>query len=706
MDTVFVLFGASGDLASRKILPALHSLFCEGILTVDSHIIGVARSDLTDEKLRDIAYESTVKHSRLKEGSTDTCKDWDSFARIIRYVQVKSYDDIESYQRLSDIVKSTNVQNVLHYLSVPPQSYRPISEFLSKSGLAFPQAKLLLEKPFGVNESDARDLNSFLQQYFHEDQIYRIDHYATKFSVLNLMTFRFANSLWEPLFNRHHIKKVIITMEEKGLVGNRSRYYESAGVIRDMIQNHLLQVLSFVAMEPPISTNADDVRAEKIKVLRSVRKFNCTDAFCVLLGQYNDYLEEPGVNPKSHTATACALTLYIDSFRWKDVPFVLQTCKGGQSDCNKVEVIFNDSPSSFAAGFKGVNKMTFNIKPSHAVEIEVASLSSSLSSFGESSKNNVVSQTMTVDPFAGQPVPDAYEKVIVDAIHGDQTLFAHSDEVEAAWAIVDKVTRAHETNKISPIPYHPSIAMSRSIISDKLADVRRHVIKRVHFDECSVAKAAAALFSRTAHVSIKESGFFHCFLSGGSTPKLSYETIAKNCVDLDWTKVHLWICDERLVPFDHFDSNFKMINDCLFSKVPIPDSNVHRIRTDCSPDEALKSYEQELSTIKGFHLGFLGLGNDGHTCSLFPGSETLLNGDSRCVYQGETASVKCNRIGLSRKSVMETKTLCLLVLGCGKKQRLGQMLYGPFQPLLLPGQFALLGDTNDELVILGDEQAF
>ncbi|KAL0214358.1 hypothetical protein P9112_006542 [Eukaryota sp. TZLM1-RC] len=705
-----VLFGASGDLAKKKIIPAIHSLLCEGVL--DPVVIGTARTPMSDEDFQSLVSDAVNDYARLKAGATDSCKNFNDIASKFRYLKVDSYDDLSGFKKIAAAVNSIGSQNVISYLSVPPQSYRLIAETLAKAGLNSPHCKLLLEKPFGLNENDAFDLNQFIQGFFDESQIYRIDHYAARPSVMNLLAFRFFNSIYEPLWNRNHIKHIVITMEEKGLVGKRTKYYEQSGVIRDMVQNHLLQVLAFVTMECPVSMSADDIRDEKQKVLKCVQHPSCQNGGCVLLGQYKGYRQEPDVKEDSITATAACLTVFINNWRWKGVPITIQTCKGGDKDLNIVEVFFDKSPlSSKSCSYRvhtsscPSNKLTIHLKPENKIEMSIFALTASLSEKSAQDDTVIAEKTMVVDVFEGKSTPDPYEKLIIDAARSDQTLFARSDEVQQAWRIVDSIITAHEKQKIDPIPYQIGLDLTHSVASSHYAQSRRSVIRRVHSSQAELANAGALVFSRAAHSAFLQGRDFNAILSGGDTPKSTYRRIAESCKDLDWNKIHIWMADERYVGSDSNSSNFKMITESLLDHVSIPEANVHRMRTDIPLIKAIEEYNALVAQVEQFDLAFLGLGTDGHTMSLFPGAPTVVNTEQFCV-DGSAINVDHPRLSLTFRVLLKTRLLAFLVTGARKKLRVNQVLNGPLQPSLLPAQLALLTErSQDEVVFLMDEDA-
>lgn len=459
-----VMFGASGDLARRKLMPALFDLAKHSCLATRFRLLGFARTQMSDEDFRKTADEALSKARSAPEDETSRLE----FVKQMQYFTGK-YDDPESFkglaQRLEEIDRDGQLGgNRLFYLATPPDVYPHVIEQLGRSGLAHPKTdgswtRIIIEKPFGHDGASARDLNERILQVFDESQVYRIDHYLGKQTVQNLLVFRFGNGIFEPLWNRNYIDYVQITAAESLGVESRAAFYESAGALRDMIQSHVLQLASLVAMEAPATFEANSVRNEKIKVLQSIRPFTRETIWkSVVRGQYGPgvvngaqvpgYRQEHGVKPDSATDTFVALKLYVDNWRWSGVPFFLRTGKRLAKGKTEVAIQFKQAPHMV---FRGedleANSLALNIQPEEGISL----------SFGAKSpgaKMHISPVTMEFryrQSFDGES-PDAYSTLINDCIRGDATLFDRADSVEAAWALVDPIQEAWDSASAPPFP--------------------------------------------------------------------------------------------------------------------------------------------------------------------------------------------------------------------------------------------------------------
>lgn len=446
-----VIFGASGDLTARKLIPSLYRLDRKGRLPGEMKIVGVARSPFTDDSYRD----------KMAQAVRDFAKsDWDPaawarFAPRLAYAQgdagqVGGLDHLNRWFGAAE-AGAPNKGRRLYYLSVGPDLYTPIIENLGRLGMNTepgPQAwrRLIIEKPFGTNLHTARQLNAKLRDYFREDQTYRIDHYLGKETVQNILVFRFANTLFEPLWNNNYIDHVQITVAESVPVGDRGGYYDKSGVLRDMFQNHILQLLALVALEAPARFAADPLRNEKVKVLDAIPIYSMEEATAkVVTGQHAGYLAGKGVDPHSRTPTFAAIELSIDNWRWRGVPFYLRSGKALSSRSSEIVVQFRCPPHLMFPLPPGAtlqcNRLSICVQPDEGIHINF--------------QTKVPDQeTMQMRPadlefhyksaYPDATIPEAYERLMLDAMNGDAALFMRSDEIERAWEIMDPIIAATE----------------------------------------------------------------------------------------------------------------------------------------------------------------------------------------------------------------------------------------------------------------------
>jgi len=442
-----IIFGASGDLTQRKLIPALHSLDCEGRLPSGLRIMGVARTEFTDQEFRERMHKGVAKYGRLEPTS------WGNFSERLFYMP-GSYDDPETYHRLGECLSSWGQEpetggNRLFYLATPPQLYPVIVRRLGEAGLNHCSSgwtRIIIEKPFGHDLESAHALNEEVHANFQEEQIYRIDHYLGKETVQNLLAFRFANFIFQELWGRNYVDHVQITAAENVGVENRAGFYDEAGVMRDMVQNHLLQLLALTAMEPPAVMDAKALRDEKVKVLHAVSPITLQDG---VWARYEGYRDEEGVAPDSDTPTYVALKLYVNNWRWQGVPFYLRTGKNLARKDTEItlqfkqvpHLIFQDEPQM------GANHLSICIQPDEGMHLRFE-----LKVPGAEMRTSPVNMDFHYqDIFGDQALPEAYERLLLDALQGDASLFARSDEIERAWELVDPALKEWESLPKPPL---------------------------------------------------------------------------------------------------------------------------------------------------------------------------------------------------------------------------------------------------------------
>ncbi|MGH9409512.1 MAG: glucose-6-phosphate dehydrogenase [Vicinamibacterales bacterium] len=461
--TALVIFGASGDLTRRKLLPALYHLARGQRLPAQFKVVGVARSDWDDQEFRN------QLHSSLKEFAGVAKPDDISttLAAELFYLQGEM-DDPALYKKLAAKLQECSAPDgILFYLAIPPSVDGLVVEQLTVAGLTAPKTpdgwrRVIVEKPFGTDLASARELNSVLHKHLDESQIFRIDHYLGKETVQNLLVFRFANGMFEPVWNRRYIDHVQITAAETVGVEQRAGYYEGAGALRDMVQNHLMQVLAIVAMEPPITFSAENVRDRKLDVVMSIQPL-LENGGSTVRAQYGPgwvsgaevagYRQEPGVSPQSTTETYVALKLWLDSWRWAGVPFYIRTGKRLPKRTTEIAIQFRRPPLHI---FKRVsptpitsNLLVVNVQPDEGISIRFETKLP-----GTRMQLAPVMMNFRYGSAFGTPVPEAYETLLLDAMLGDTTLFARHDFVEASWTLITPVHEAWDAAKVSEIPLY------------------------------------------------------------------------------------------------------------------------------------------------------------------------------------------------------------------------------------------------------------
>ncbi|MHB9025851.1 MAG: glucose-6-phosphate dehydrogenase [Armatimonadota bacterium] len=457
---MIIIFGSRGDLAQRKLWPALYNLDADGLLPDQCVLLGLGRRPIEQESFIQAVRQDVEAH---RTQPMDPAV-WERFARRLVYFQ-GAFDDAESFNALLKEVQALEgrhgtLGNRVFYLAVPPSVVSDLLAHLHRVRLVYPRrhrawSRVVFEKPFGHDLDSAHDLNRQVAAYLHESQVYRIDHYLAKETVQNILVFRFGNSLFESVWTRHYIDHVQITMAEEIGIGNRGAFYEEAGVVRDVVQNHLLELLSLVAMEPPTSFDAEDIRDEKVKVYRSIKPMTPEQVrLNTVRGQYAGYRGEPNVAADSHTPTFTALRLFVDNWRWKGVPFYIRAGKRLRERRTEIIVRFRETPVCLfcheddcrqLAG----NELSLQIQPREAIN-----LSFMVKPPGPRMSAQSVEMRFCYETEYGYH-HDAYERLLLNSLQGDPTLFVRSDAVEAQWQIITPILNAWESDTVKCPVYPP-----------------------------------------------------------------------------------------------------------------------------------------------------------------------------------------------------------------------------------------------------------
>jgi glucose-6-phosphate 1-dehydrogenase len=467
--TIIIILGATGDLTWRKLIPAIYNLYCDKFIPENFAILGVSYEEMSDTLFRKHLHEGTDKFSR--RGKTKKAE-WTKFAQCL-HLRKGEFENASTYTQLekdiNELEKKWKISaNRIFYMAVPPFFFKVIARRIGSSGLAKNKdlSRIVVEKPFGRDLESARELNDLLHSIFDECQIYRIDHYLGKETVQNILAFRFANALFEPIWNRNYIDSVQITVSEQLGVETRGNYYETAGALRDMIQNHILQLLCLIAMEPPVSFEADEVRNRKVDVLNALRKINPEEVHkYAVRGQYGEgwirgkkvkgYRKEPDVKMDSPIETFAAIKLYLDNWRWQGVPFYLRTGKRMSETLSMITIQFRPVPhQSFPA--EAIenwhpNKLVISIQPHMGICMQFQAKKPGLKMV-----LHPVDMVFNYDESYTSGTPEAYETLLLDIMLGDSTLFMRADQVEAAWKILMPVVSAWTQNPSVNFPNYAS----------------------------------------------------------------------------------------------------------------------------------------------------------------------------------------------------------------------------------------------------------
>ena len=465
---VLVVFGASGDLTKRKLIPALEALAANRLLSSAFVLVGVARTEMSDDAFRQVALDAVELGPATKASAA-----WQDLAKGFRYIS-GGYDDPATYRELGRVLDAVDAErgtagNRLYYLATVPEVFAPVAHYLADLGLPRPLSedsfvRIVVEKPYGRDIESAARLDAAIREGFAEEQVYRIDHYLGKETVQNVLALRFANSIFEPIWNRRYVSHVQITVSESLGVGDRGGFYEGAGALRDIVQNHVLQVLALTAMEPPATVDARGIRDEKVKALRAVDILSPEEvAHNVVPAQYvrgwvegeevPGYIEEPGVSPDSRTETYVAMRLHIDNWRWAGVPFYVRTGKRLPKRMTEVAMEFHRAPHlPFGADQTrglGSNALVLRIQPDEGITLRFGAKVP-----GQVLRVRTVSMDFSYEAAFLEEASDAYERLLLDAMLGDPTLFIRSDEVEQSWRIVDPILKVWGEEGRAPLASH------------------------------------------------------------------------------------------------------------------------------------------------------------------------------------------------------------------------------------------------------------
>ncbi|MCL6649465.1 MAG: glucose-6-phosphate dehydrogenase [Chloroflexi bacterium] len=464
----FAIFGATGDLAQRKLLPALYNLYLDGLLPEAFALVGIGRRPGSDEHYREATLQAIQQFSRR---AVDPAR-WPRFARFLHYWQMDpsdgtAYEQLARWLAILDVSAETQGNRVF-YLATPPSLFPVIVRHLGAAGLAEERgafARLVIEKPFGHDLASARELNAVVNAVFAEHQVYRIDHYLGKETVQNILVFRFGNGIIEPIWNRRYVDHCQITVAESSGIGSRAGFYEETGALRDVVANHMMQLVALVGMEPPLDLQADSVRDEKVKLLRAIQPLGPAQFTNVVRGQYTagwiggewvpGYREEPGVAPDSQTETFVALKLLVENWRWAGVPFYLRHGKRLPRRVTEIAIQFKEPPRQFFSEADGgrppPNVLVLRIQPDEGISLRFVAKGP-----GPALTPREVTMDFRYATSFDRDPPEAYERLLLDCLNGDSTLFARRDEIEAMWAIFDQVLHHQREDPALALHFYPA----------------------------------------------------------------------------------------------------------------------------------------------------------------------------------------------------------------------------------------------------------
>lgn len=469
-DLALIIFGASGDLTYRKLIPAVFDLYKQNSLPKNFAVLGVARSPFTDDTFRDKMKDGIRQFATAKDASDE---ELNLFCQKLHYLSINT-DDSNEYSKLKDRLQQLDKEdntagNYIFYLSTPPALYPLVPKFLANQGLNEEDGcfrRIIIEKPFGTDLKSAIDLNASLREDYEEDQIYRIDHYLGKETVQNMLVTRFANGIYEPLWNRNYISHVEITAAESIGIENRGSYYDHSGALRDMVQNHLLQLVALVAMEPPMSIDSVSIRNERLKVFQALRPMSDDDLFKnVIRGQYTaanikgkyakGYREEKDVDPDSRTETYLAMKLFIDNWRWGGVPFYIRTGKRLPTRVSEVVIHFKSAPQKLFPETSDLsnneNQLVIRIQPDEGLLLKTK-----MKVPGSGYQVKTVNMDFHYSQLQDTYLPEAYERLLLDCMVGDSTLYIRGDALEATWKFVQPLLDFWDKNPEAPLHGYPA----------------------------------------------------------------------------------------------------------------------------------------------------------------------------------------------------------------------------------------------------------